>query len=129
MLRLTPELLARKDPTALQQFGRLFETFAVWEIIEQSSGLDQRPDTGHYRTRDGIEVDLVLDADDGRVTAFECKASGCVSKEDFAGLRSLRDALGDRFNAGVVLYTGTRGYTYDDRLHVQPLDRLWTPLT
>jgi len=22
---------------------------------------------------------------------------------------------------------GTRSYTYDDRLHVLPIDRLWTP--
>jgi hypothetical protein len=40
----------------------------------------------------------------------------------------LRDALGDRFVAGVAFSTGERSYTYDDRLHVLPVDRLWRPV-
>jgi hypothetical protein len=35
--------------------------------------------------------------------------------------------LGDNFIGGVALYTGERAYTYEDRLHVMPIDRLWTP--
>ena len=46
----------------------------------------------------------------------------------FRGLQQLRDALGPRFTAGVVLTAGRRSYTYADRLHVMPVDRLWTPL-
>lgn len=41
----------------------------------------------------------------------------------------LRDALGPRFAGGIILTTGTRSYTYADRLHVMPIDRLWTPVT
>jgi len=33
--------------------------------------------------------------------------------------------LGDAFIAGTVMYTGARSYTYEDRLHVVPIDRLW----
>ena len=33
--------------------------------------------------------------------------------------------LGHALIAGAVLDTGTRSYTYDDRLHVLPIDRLW----
>lgn len=29
--------------------------------------------------------------------------------------------------AGVGHYTGERGYTFEDRLHTLPIDRLWTP--
>lgn len=43
------------------------------------------------------------------------------------GLRKLREATKDRFLAGVVLYLGERSYTYEDRLHVIPADRLRTP--
>ncbi len=129
MLRLTPALLASKDPTALQQFGHLLETFAVWEVIKQTSWLDQAPDLGHYRTHDGVEVDLMLEEDDGSVTALEFKAAGRVTKKDLRGLQSLRAALGDRFKAGVVFYTGQRSYTYEDRLYVQPLDRLWSTIS
>lgn len=48
---------------------------------------------------------------------------------DFRGLTQLRDALGPRFTAGIILTTGKRSYTYADRLHVMPIDRLWTPAT
>lgn len=41
------------------------------------------------------------------------------------GLEQLRDALGSRFRAGIVLTTGQRTYTYSDRIHVMPIDRLW----
>ncbi len=126
LLRLTPRRLESKDPTALEQFGHLLETFAVWEVLKQVSWLDGAVDAGHYRTRDGAEADLVLETDDGGVTAFEVKAAGRVVKKDFSGLRALQAALGARFKAGVVLYTGGRAYSYQERMHVQPLDRLWS---
>ena len=44
---------------------------------------------------------------------------------NFRPLAKLRDAVGDAFLAGIVLYLGERAYTYEDRLHVMPVDRLW----
>jgi len=40
LLRLTPEHLARRDATALTEFGHLMETFVVGELIKQASWLD-----------------------------------------------------------------------------------------
>lgn len=34
----------------------------------------------------------------------------------------------ETFVVGVIFTTGGRSYTYADRLHVLPIDRLWTPL-
>ena len=45
-------------------------------------------------------------ARDGGVLAFEVKAAGRVPGPDMRHLRKLRDALGERFLAGVALYTG-----------------------
>jgi hypothetical protein len=45
-----------------------------------------------------------------------------------AGLRKLREAIGSRFVGGVALYTGPRSYTFEDWIHVVPIDRLWTPV-
>ncbi len=58
--------------------------------------------------------------------ALEVKANERATAPDFRGLTQLRDALGSRFTAGIVLTTGSRSYTYADRLHVMPIDRLWT---
>jgi hypothetical protein len=63
---------------------------------------------------------------DGGVTGFGVKSDTRVPGKAFQGLRQLRDNLGASFLGGVVLYAGERGYTYDDRLHAVPIDRLWT---
>jgi len=42
-------------------------------------------------------------------------------------LKKLRDAVGQNFRAGYALYLGERSYTFEDRIHVVPLDRLWPP--
>ncbi|WP_459643281.1 ATP-binding protein [Kineococcus sp. NUM-3379] len=125
LLRLAPEKLAHRSPAALAQFGHLLETFVVQELLSQASWTDDLTDAGHWRTRDGTEVDLVVERDDGAVVAIEVKAGTRVPGPDLGGLRKLRDALGEQFLAGVALYLGERAYTYEDRLHVMPVDRLW----
>jgi len=126
LLRLTPDKLGGLDPASLTDFGHLLETFVVGEIRKQASWLGEPVTLGHWRTSDGAEVDLVLEYDDGSVIAFEVKASERAPGPDFRGLAQLRDALGKRFAGGVIFTTGSRSYTYDDRLHVMPIDRLWT---
>lgn len=126
LLRLTPEKLLRRDATALTEFGHLLETFVVGELAKQTSWMAGLAGSGHWRTRDGDEVDFVLERDDGAILAFEVKAAGRVPGDDFKPLRRLRTAVGDALVAGVVFYTGTRSYNAEDRLYVMPIDRLWT---
>jgi uncharacterized protein len=128
LLRLTPEKLARRDPSSLSQFGHLLETFVVGEIVRQASWLEKVTTVGHWRTSDGDEIDLVLERDDGGIIAFEVKAAGQVAGQDMRHLRKLREALGERFLVGATLYTGSRAYKVEDRLHAIPIDRLWVPM-
>jgi predicted AAA+ superfamily ATPase len=127
LLRLTPEHLARRDASALSEFGHLLETFVVGELIKQSTWLDGIAGWHHWRTYDGDEADLVIERDDGRIVAVEVKSGTRVPGEDLRPLERLRDTAGDAFIAGVALYTGERSYRYGDRLYVAPIDRLWTP--
>ncbi|ROO62606.1 hypothetical protein EDC02_4587 [Micromonospora sp. Llam0] len=129
LMRVSPAKLATLDPTALTEFGHLLESFVVGELRKQASWLDENVTTGHWRTYDGDEVDYVIEFDDGRVLAFEVKANERVAGADLKGLRALRDALGDRFIAGVAFSTGQRSFTYEDRIHIMPVDRLWTPIS
>jgi hypothetical protein len=57
----------------------------------------------------------------------EVKASGTVTSSDFRGLRSLREATGNRFKAGVVLYDGETCLGFGDRLFAVPVGTLWAP--
>lgn len=128
LLGLTEERLGSRDPALLTEFGHLTETFAVNEIRKQASWLDTHVELGHYRTHDGVEVDVVIEAEDDRVAAIEIKAGSSVSGPDLRGLTHLRDKLGRRFIGGVALHQGVRSYTHDDRIHVAPLDSLWRPV-
>ena len=118
LLRLTPDKLTRRDPTSLTELGHLLKTFVVGELLKEASWMDGIAGLGHWRTYDGVEVDLVVERDDGAMVAFEVEAAGRVPGDDFRGLRKLRNAVGEAFLAGTVLYTGERGYTYENRLYV-----------
>jgi uncharacterized protein len=126
LLRLTPEKLARRDPTTMQEFGHLLESFVVGEVLTHASSMEGVAGVGHWRTHDGAEVDLVLERRDGTVVGIEVKAGTRVTARDTSGLRAIRDTLGDTFAAGVVLNTGTHAYRADERIYVLPVDRLWT---
>lgn len=125
LLRLTPRKLKSLDPTALTEFGHLLETFAVGELLKQAPWCSEVVGTGHWRTHDHLEVDLVIELDDGGILAFEVKSSSRVLGAEFVPLLRLRDAVGSNFRGGFVLFLGQRSFTYDDRVHVVPLDRLW----
>lgn len=124
-MRLTAARLARRETAALGQLGHLLASFAVHEILKQASWLPEPPDAGHHRTKDGVEVDLVLEQFDGTVSAVEVKAGTQIRAEDVRGLASLRDKLDGSFVGGVVLHTGEVAYQLGDRLFAVPLDALW----
>ena len=88
--------------------------------------MENPPRLFHYRDRDGREVDLVLERRDGSVIGVEVKTAASVDGRDFRGLRHLRDRLGERFKAGVVIYTGETTVPFEDRLAAVPLSGLWT---
>ena len=59
------------------------------------------------------------------LAGIEVKAAGTVRENDFRGLRKLRDAAGDRFAAGVVLYDGATTTRFGEGLFAVPVRRLW----
>lgn len=105
--------------------GPMMETFVLMELARQLTWSIERARLYHYRTKDKVEVDAVLETPDGRVVAIEVKAGATVRSEDLAGLRHLAQRLGPRFVAGYVLYTGQQTLPYGDRLRALPIDTLW----
>lgn len=106
--------------------GPIFETFAVMELMRQRDWADSTPGLMHYRDKQQREVDVVLELGSGEIAAVEIKTAATAQPRDFAALRHLRDRLGKRFQAGIVLYTGSRTLSFGDRLAAVPLCGLWT---
>jgi len=105
--------------------GPMMENFVVSELARQLTWSQERGTLHHYRTKDGVEVDAVIETPDGRVIGIEVKAGATVRTEDLSGLRSLAGALGERFVAGYVLYTGQQTLPFGDKIRAVPLDALW----
>lgn len=69
---------------------------------------------------------MIVERPSGEIVGIEAKAAATVRERDFAGLAHLRDRLGRRVRAGVVLYTGERTLPFGDRLWAVPLCGLWS---
>lgn len=105
--------------------GHLLETFVFQELRRQESGSNMSATFFHYRDRDGVEVDIVIERDARALAGVEIKAAASVTERDFRGLAKLRDATGKRFTAGVVLYDGEATLGFGDRLFAVPIRTLW----
>jgi len=108
-----------------EMLGQLLETFVYQELRRQTSWCDDDFRFHHFRDRDGVEVDLVLERGGHEVVGIEVKAAATVKASDFAGLRKLATAAAKRFVAGVVLYDGEASATFGGGLYAMPLRALW----
>ena len=106
-------------------FGALLESFVFAEVLKLMTGSDLRLTPWHFRDGEMREVDIVLERDDGMIVGVEVKASATVRPGDFAGMKVLAQACGDRFAFGVVLYDGADVVPFGDRLAAAPLSCLW----
>ncbi|MYE15355.1 MAG: ATP-binding protein [Gemmatimonadetes bacterium] len=112
------------DPAAAHR-GPLHETFVFNELRRQASALAPELRFCHYRDSRGREVDLLMERPDGRVIAVEAKAGATARPTDARWLAWLRDLIGDRFDVGIVLYTGQHPHRLSDRIGALPLSYLW----
>ena len=126
--------LLGKDAGALRRptdpaTGPLLETFVANELATQLTWSRHPARLHHYRESNGIEVDLVVEADDGRVVAVEVKATTAPRPMDLRGLEAFRDRvdrIGDDFVCGFLLHTGTRRFSVGDRIVALPIADLWS---
>lgn len=106
--------------------GAAFESFAAMELLRLADASEAEASLFHYRDKKGHEVDIVLESATGEIAGVEVKAAASVGRDDFAGLRRLRDKLDTRFRCGVVLYAGERTLPFGDRIWAVPLAGLWS---
>ena len=106
-------------------FGGLLESFVVQQLICQAGWMDTDLDFSHYRDKEKVEVDLVIEQ--GRkVWGVEVKRSVSVRGKDGIGLAKLAAQAGKQFQGGILLYSGASCLPLmADNCHAVPLDRLW----
>ena len=106
--------------------GRLLETFVTAQLRAEATVATARPRLYHLRSEQGrIEIDIVAELRGQRVIGIEVKASSAPTSHDARHLAWLRDNLGDRFIAGVVLHTGPATYPLGSQIIAAPISTLW----
>lgn len=108
-----------------QLLGQMAETFVFQELRRQASWHEEPITFHHFRDKDGVEVDIVLEGAGQRLAGVEVKASATVTTADFRGLRKLKETVGGRFATGVVLYDGEATVSFGGGLFAAPIRSLW----
>ena len=107
------------------QLGRLVESFVFQELKRQASSSDKPYVFYHFRDRDDVEVDMIIEHGAFELAGIEVKAAATVFKSDFKGLRKIKAAYPDKFTFGAVLYDGEICASYGDGMYVVPIRMLW----
>lgn len=107
--------------------GGLVETFVLSELMKHLAFSSQGLTLWHYRTQSDIEVDFVLENRQGKLTGIEVKAGSKIDPAHFKGLRHLQETEADRFQRGIVLYSGREVIPFGEKLFAVPISMWWAP--
>jgi len=91
-------------------WGALVDTWCFSEILKSRLNRGLRPDAWYWRSSDGVEVDIVVEAGN-RLLPIEVKANATPHPDHADGIRRLRE-LGGRdsstsVSGGLLIYAGT----------------------
>ena len=106
-------------------YGQLLESFVYLELRRQANWEEADFRIHHFRDKDGLEVDLVIECGGRALCAVEVKAGATVSASDFKAFKRLRDVTGTRFHRGIVIHDGEQTLSFGDRLFAVPYHELW----
>ncbi len=81
-------------------FGMALESFVVNEIVKQVEYGRLPWKLSYFRTKTGVEVDLVIESDNG-VIAVEVKSSHSLQRKDILGIQKLM-AMNPLVKRGIV---------------------------
>lgn len=125
-LAATLNRLSIKDwQTHRSEYGALLESFVVQQLMCQAGWVDNSLHFSHYRDKDKLEVDLVIEQ--GRkVWGVEIKRAASVQDKDGRGLAKLASQAGKNFQGGILLYSGTNCLPLKlDKCFAVPMNWLW----
>jgi predicted AAA+ superfamily ATPase len=85
--------------------GEIYETMVVSEIIKWMKTVQRQEEIYFYRTRSGLELDILLLTEKG-IIGMEIKARTAVASTDLRAMREVAKGLGKEWRGGLVIYLG-----------------------
>jgi predicted AAA+ superfamily ATPase len=116
------------EPAALAldhtRHGPSIESYVFGELLKPGTVAQQELHFFHYRDKDQVQVDFVVEKSAGELIGIEGKSVATVQATDFRSLERLRAISGRQFGKEIVLYTGNKAPPFGDRLAAMPLSSL-----
>ena len=93
--------------TGMQEIvsGELYESMVVAELVKWMKTMGRDGDLYFYRTRSGLEVDILFESSAG-IVGMEIKSRQTLASKDATGLKEIAAALGKKWRGGLVVYSG-----------------------
>lgn len=104
--------------------GPLLETWVYSELLKIINLKQEDWNIFHYRDKDQVEVDFVLENSDNKVIGIEVKASSTVRSQDFKGLRKLASLAKKDWISGLIVYNGDHCLSFGENLWAIPFSFL-----
>jgi predicted AAA+ superfamily ATPase len=114
--------MKRQNP---KLFGHAIQNFVATELLKQANNSRQRYDLTFYRTRDGGEVDFVIERHDGKYVAIEVKHAENITAKDLKGIKEFSELAGDDLITSIVLCNAPRVLEYEKNIFLVPFNTMW----
>lgn len=106
-------------------FGPVLESFVVQQLVCQASWLDSELKFSHFRDKDQVEVDLVIERGK-QLWGVEVKKAASIQTKDGTGLARLAAQAGKSFQGGFLLYCGNNTLPLNQKnCYAVPMSALW----
>ncbi|OQX52829.1 MAG: hypothetical protein B5M48_04640 [Candidatus Omnitrophica bacterium 4484_213] len=83
-------------------FGNLFETMIVCDFLKRFLHFGEKPSMYYLRSRDGLEVDLVLELA-GKIHLFEIKSAMTITPKHITALKRMKQELGSQIKTAAII--------------------------
>lgn len=115
---ITTYLLGFHDADTLQKsphFGNLFETMIINDFLKKFLHFGERASMYYLRSRDGLEVDLVIEIG-GFLHLFEIKSSMTITPKHITSLKRLANDLGSKVKTAAVISCSDGNFMVKDNI-------------
>lgn len=89
--------------------GPVFEGYVASEIVKAQLNAGKRRELYHFRDQQGLEVDFIVPAKEGKIVLVEAKATRTVRPELARGLATLGSAAGAKRSSPLISFLVHRG--------------------
>ena len=99
-------ILRRLSGRREESGGEVYETLVVSEIYKWIRTAQRNVEVYFYRTRTGLELDLLIGLEGGRYLGLEVKGRRTIVPKDIKAMKAVAESLGRAWAGGVVVYRG-----------------------